>query len=285
MEKLKFEIGVLQLSHSILSARESYTILHFFSCSVGDFIEKDYKVLKYVCTLENLVDMLLSSSFSNDDITCLKNIIHELHTQYMSLFGDTLKCKHHLVTHYPEIIKQSGPLRYLWCMRFEAKNREMKMYTNSTSSWLNLPLSLAKKCAIKFSSFLLTENQNSTTDDNIVIKINFNLNTRPCYKNALSALSIDDIVNYSAADEVKFNSTTFKINYFILYEDSVHKITDIVIRKNFNDKKTIYLVIQEQICFKSLHFNCYTIISHIPELKFVSIDCVPYKPSQLHRYT
>lgn len=63
----------------------------------------------------------------------------------MFLFKDTLKPKHHILTHYPRIILYSGPPKYYWGFRFEAKHKESKNYACSITSRKNITLTLAKK--------------------------------------------------------------------------------------------------------------------------------------------
>jgi hypothetical protein len=50
-------------------------------------------------------------------------------TKYVQLFNDCLKQKHHFLTYYCNIIKLSGPLKYLLTYNFESKHRELKSYS------------------------------------------------------------------------------------------------------------------------------------------------------------
>ena len=134
---------------------------------------------------------------------------------------------------------------------------------------------------MKFSHFLLSEVKN-LKESNTTIKTTFDIKTRSWYENALSVLNINNVTNYIASDNITYNGTTFKKNYYILYQDIVHEIIDILLHNNLDGTKTIFLVLQEQICFKDAHFNCYDIIKPIPELKFISINYVQFKPSQSH---
>lgn len=61
------------------------------------------------------------------------------------LFGETLKPKHHLMLHYPRIMRTVGPLRSLWSMRFEGKHRPLKQYAHAITSRVNLSYSIAVK--------------------------------------------------------------------------------------------------------------------------------------------
>jgi hypothetical protein len=77
-----------------------------------------------------------------------------------------LKPKHHLLVHYPNIIKYSGPPKHFWCFRYEAKHKEMKLYTHAITSRKNICMSLAKKYQYKFAYNILNSFLN--------VKINLN---------------------------------------------------------------------------------------------------------------
>ena len=74
------------------------------------------KVWTFVCILEQLTDSLLSTSYTNSEIIEMEKQISNHNSLYVSLFNDNLKPKHHFLTHYCSIIRQSGPVRYLWCI-------------------------------------------------------------------------------------------------------------------------------------------------------------------------
>lgn len=59
-----------------------------------------------------MTDLFLLSN--HDDLILLKLEDHVIHhnIKYVELFQDTLKPKHHFLTHYCGIIKKSGPLKF-----------------------------------------------------------------------------------------------------------------------------------------------------------------------------
>lgn len=73
----------------------------------------------------------------------------EHHDLYQSLFGETLKPKHHHMVHYPMVMKMVGPLKNIWSMRFEAKHRLSKLAANVTSTRVNISTTLAIKHQLK----------------------------------------------------------------------------------------------------------------------------------------
>lgn len=53
--------------------------------------------------------------------------------------------KFHYLIHYPTMVKRCGPLRDLWCMRFEAKHQYFKAVANSLGNFINIALTLATR--------------------------------------------------------------------------------------------------------------------------------------------
>lgn len=102
--------------------------------------------MKFGSFLLILKKYLISYTFTENAIVSLQHLIKEHNENYVILFNDSLKPKHHLLVHYPSIIRQSGPPRHFWCFRFEAKHRELKTYARVTSSRKNITLSISKKC-------------------------------------------------------------------------------------------------------------------------------------------
>jgi len=53
--------------------------------------------------------------------------VQKHYTIYVKSFGK-LKPKHHFMVHYAKAIKKYGSLKYLWCMRFEARHNDSNIY-------------------------------------------------------------------------------------------------------------------------------------------------------------
>lgn len=155
-----------------MSAREMMTFIHFFSLMIGDLVPEGDEVWNFYLMLLKIVDCLLSYEFTNNSIINLKQLI--LITQhnylYVTLFNDTLKPKHHNLIHYPTVIEHSGSPRHYWCIRFEGKHKELKMYARSTSSRKNITLTLAKKFQFKFTHCLLHLNT-----EKIIVNLKHNI--------------------------------------------------------------------------------------------------------------
>lgn len=73
--------------------------------------EDEKKVFNFALLMSKLLQACLLKSFSEEDLRNLSDLISAHHQTYMELFEQTLKPKFHFILHYPEIIRNSGPLR------------------------------------------------------------------------------------------------------------------------------------------------------------------------------
>lgn len=144
-----------------MSAREMQSFVHFFPLIIGDLVPENDQTWKFLVNLVEMIDLLLSSIFDNNTLTQLQKSIEYHNLKYVELFNDNLKPKHHFLTHYYNIIKKSGPLKYVWSFSFESKHKQLKLYTKNTNSRINIPISLGIKFSMNFSEFLLNFNINT----------------------------------------------------------------------------------------------------------------------------
>lgn len=147
----------LNAPHLKMTAREMMTFIHIFPLIVGDLIPYDDEVWIFLLNLIQIIEILLFSEIPHDLAQHLKSLIKAHHTDYIRLFNDTLKPKHHLMIHYDLIISKSGPPRNFWCFRYEAEHKKFKSYARATSSRKNICFSLAKKFQFKFANLLIQE--------------------------------------------------------------------------------------------------------------------------------
>lgn len=204
-------------------------------------VPKDDSLLNYLRLLHDLVTLVLYDRYSEKDLHLLKVTIKNHNILYSQLFNDRLKPKHHILTHYTSVIKNSGPLKYIWCMRTESKNREMKLYTNSINCRKNLPFSLSQKLCFKFAQFLL-ENKDLPSDVRILKEKSIVLNEQFYFNDITNLFLLNTETKVMSVEDMYFKGTLFKKAYYIYKEDAkqIYKIIDIL----HYDKAIIYLILQ-----------------------------------------
>jgi len=152
---------------------------------IGDRVQHGNEAWELLLTLLDIIEFLFKSNYKKKELETLRSLVQKHRTIYDKLFGK-LKPKHHFMVHYATPIEKYGCLRYLWCMRFEAKHKDSKIYFHNVNSRFNPPHILAIKCQIKFAKFLtdhaksiepylrLTSKEQSILNYNLALEINKN---------------------------------------------------------------------------------------------------------------
>ncbi len=113
---------------------------------VGHKIPEDEKAWQLIMCLKDVVDLALSPVFSDASIGFLDSKISEHRHRFLELFPQQrLLPKQLFLEHYPQLIKQFGPLVALWTMRFKAKHHFFKRVIRQTGCFRNVLMSLARK--------------------------------------------------------------------------------------------------------------------------------------------
>lgn len=225
------KIRDLKKKHLKMSAREMMCFINFLPLMMDDLVPHDDEVWKYLVNMIELIDLVLCFEFSEGSISLLthKSEIHN--KDYIRLFNDTLKPKLHNLVHYPTVIKKSGPLRKIWCFKYETKHREFKVYAHAITSRRNICLTLAKKFEFKFSNQL------------------FELKNPTCYTPYDSDKITSEFINIVSAklnvaenilvfySSVEYNGVKYKNGYYVAkYENDVfiYIILNIILLNNSN---------------------------------------------------
>lgn len=81
----------------------------------------------WVCisTMLKILQICYSNEISEQDLSELETVIHCHLENVKKCFGIQLKPKHHFMTHYPEIIRRSGPLCHMSTLRYEMKHKSL----------------------------------------------------------------------------------------------------------------------------------------------------------------
>lgn len=83
--------------------------------------------------------IVFAPKISNEMINQLENHISEMLLSLRKVFPNkNLKPKDHFLIHYPRVIREMGPLIFLWCMRFEAKHLPFKKLAQFVQNFVNI---------------------------------------------------------------------------------------------------------------------------------------------------
>lgn len=195
---------------------------------IGDLVPSDDPVWKFVLNFVEIVDVLLCFEIDAIILPILKKKIEKHNNDYVVLFNDTLKPKFHNLTHYPTIIMKSGPVRNLWCFKYEAKHRQFKMYSRVISSRKNICLTLAKKYELKFAYHLIL----GANFLNWRLKRDIKYRIVSNYKNIIAESLGNTTISIEFYSQLEYNGIKYKKdNYLCVFNNDVlfYKILEIVV--------------------------------------------------------
>lgn len=134
-----------------MKASEMFCLVRNFALMVGDMVPAGDDVWSFYLCLLGILDLVFAQRISTKELILLKILISEHREEYLRLFRDTLKPKHHFMLHYVRAIEFLGPLGLIWSMRFESKHGQAKKtanvicnFKNIISLWLT---SIRRNCA------------------------------------------------------------------------------------------------------------------------------------------
>lgn len=214
-----------------MSASEMMSFVHLLPMMVGDMIPIGDPVWYFFCKLLEIIDLVLSPEFTAETISRLKSSIEEHHKLYISLFEDTLNPKFHFLLHYPKIIEMSGPPKYFWCFRYEAKHREAKMYAHIITSRKNIPLTLSKKYLLKFAYYV----KSTSTLNQIIVHESHKVINIWSHITCSYEFFADD--TFSCYTQIRFKDTKYKIGQVLATFDEqviLYELIGIILTKSSN---------------------------------------------------
>ena len=109
-----------------VSASESWCLFRLLPFIIGDVVAEDNYAWKMYMLLADIFDIIMAPEQEVNDISYLQMLIPEFLSSFAAHSPDLFKPKFHFLVHYPTLMKKFGPLRHLWCMRFESFHRKNK---------------------------------------------------------------------------------------------------------------------------------------------------------------
>lgn len=125
------------------NGHENWTLLRLLPLLIGDVVPENNDAWCVILELKDIVELLASSTFTEESLCYLDAKISEHRTLLQSVFpGQKLKPKHFL-EHYPHLIRCFGPLVDFWTIRFEAKHSFFKKVVRDVNNFKNILLTLS----------------------------------------------------------------------------------------------------------------------------------------------
>ncbi|XP_048100473.1 uncharacterized protein LOC125295253 [Alosa alosa] len=127
------------------SASERWCLFRLLPFIIGHHIPVGNPHWELYLLCRDVADIILSPSIKQSILHYLAIQIGHFLSLFSSLFPGKVTPKLHYLIHYPRLIEKFGPLRHLWCMRFEGKHQYFKRLARNAFNFKNICLTLAKR--------------------------------------------------------------------------------------------------------------------------------------------
>lgn len=275
-----FVLSLLKVNNLKMTARETMTLIHFLPLMIGDLVPENNKVWELLITLVKIIDLILLSEIDEVKLKSLKHLISKHNTLFINIFKEPLKPKFHFLVHYPSAIRKCGPLKILWCMRFEALHRLNKQSAKATNSRVNISYTLAFKAGLKFSDTLVKQNFFENTfifDEKSVYTHNLNLSYKNINYNNLSIGHCE----VKCISKLTYKGKTYKEHFFLTKIAEKSQLFEI--QKILIDESKYYFLCQEwNIKYFSEHIQAFVIDNRHQKISLHSVTEFNSPPIHIH---
>lgn len=164
------------------------------------------------------MQIAFSSTIRECDVVRLTNETESHLNGIVHIFEKKLLPKHHIITHYPNIIRKMGPPQLMWTKRYEAKHKEFTDMAKKTNNFINIAKSLAQKHqeilflnGFEAKSAIIESKTFSSVNDNKELKK---------YAQILKCRNLDEsiVLNFLIVDSNQYREGIILINNCVAYE-------------------------------------------------------------------
>lgn len=222
------------------NASQLYILMIHIPFILIDYETKLEEVKPSITSILKIMQIIRSDKVTETDVVTLENNVELHHTEYMKVFKEKLRPKHHNITHYASTIRASGSVKDLDTIRFEGKHKVFTNWARETNNFINIPKTLAIK------------HQQQVFDNGFTyVDEIHSASTQKCISwEVLENVDLDD-VDVDHINEIDFfscNSYQYKIGFFIVHDSKFWQITHILT----NNEHKFWFVC---VFFEILRFN------------------------------
>jgi len=127
------------------SAAQIWCLFRNLAFIIGYLVPSSSKYWSLYILCRKMIEIIFAPSVTVSQIAYLDLLVSQHHTLLLQLAAEDFTPKCHYVTHYPRLMSVYGPLRHLWCMRFENYHQYLKSVAQSCGNYKNICRTLADR--------------------------------------------------------------------------------------------------------------------------------------------
>lgn len=226
-----------------MSASEMNNFVSSFGIMFGDKVGSTNKIWKLYLNLREIMTIIFSREINTEMCDYLQLIIQEHHKLYLEY--SHLKPKFHLLTHYPRIMKEIGPVSNINSIRFESFHKFFKDVSKVSYCKKDLLKTLCVKNQFKMAGYILKD-----FSDKFEVLCGSELKIREDLKTKYNFTCNG---KYSSVSYISCKGIKLKPNVVINLESNFENYPDFALIKNILKYKNDYFLCLENITIE--HFN------------------------------
>lgn len=204
------------------NAKQSFCIMIHLPFIFNDKKEQLQSVWLIMIALLECIRVLFSYTITENDIEQFETSRKKLMSGMLQIFGTTIKPKLHNFVHYAYVIRQMGPPRLMWMMRYESKHKFFTDAAKKTNNFINITKSLAETCQNYMSTKI-----NSYCDDFEPSKKCYNISrdtNYQFYSTFLKEIREFDLNSCVVLNFLKINSNMYRKGFMIIFKKRISEI-------------------------------------------------------------
>ena len=197
------------------SASEKWCLFRNLPLMIGNSVPAGHKAWELYLLFRDIADVTFAPVIDKSWIPWLQDEIQSFLESFALMHPESFVPKFHFLVHYPRLLVEFGPLKHLWCMRFEAKHSFFKTCAKSTNNFINIASSLAMRH--QFHQCLDFQNNSMLNDEEktqaTCLEAKFS-SLEPEVKNAITlpGIEISPTEVVWKTNKAKINSIEYKVN-------------------------------------------------------------------------
>jgi hypothetical protein len=128
------------------SASQKWSLFLLLPQLLNDYVTSNDSFWQVYLMLLDVTDYVFAQSVRYSELYYVEGLITAFLNLYCETFGsNAVTPKFHFLVHYSRMIRVFGPLRHLWCMRFESKHQYFKKVIARLHNFINVTTTMAKR--------------------------------------------------------------------------------------------------------------------------------------------
>lgn len=144
------------------NSSQTLSLLVNLPVMLSDIMDDDNHFWQNFLILRTITQILFTPIITNSLLILLDKLISEFLDSYLRLTNKTLKPKHHHLTHYVSSIRQIGPLKLYWSMRYESLHKFFKQSIHSIGNYKSVPKTVSYRFQLQRCFQLMRTNRFAT---------------------------------------------------------------------------------------------------------------------------